>query len=153
MTNICALPHIRLCNRSRLNFLIYGENFIFLSVFFPGVEQALSSYQLPICIFWGYRSSPGIQCGINFSSWLLRKSLLWPVLRIRIFLSLLDPDPDPLVRGSGSGSFYHQVKIIRKTLIPTVLWLLFEFFSLKSVVNVPSKSNKQKNFFLCQWRK
>jgi hypothetical protein len=35
-----------------------------------------------------------------------------------MFLSL--PDPDPLVRGRyGSGSFYHQAKIIRKTLIPT----------------------------------
>jgi hypothetical protein len=41
----------------------------------------------------------------------------------------------------GSGSFYHQVKIIRKTLIPAVLWLL-----LKNYVNVPSKSNKL-NFF------
>ncbi len=28
---------------------------------------------------------------------------------------------------SGSGSFYHQAKIVRKTLIPTVLWLLFDF--------------------------
>ncbi len=30
--------------------------------------------------------------------------------------------------GSGSGSFYHQAKIVRKTLIPTVLRLLFYFF-------------------------
>jgi hypothetical protein len=45
------------------------------------------------------------------------------VLRIRIrqFLGLLDPDP--LVRGTdpGSGSFYHQAKIVNKTLILTVL--------------------------------
>jgi hypothetical protein len=27
-------------------------------------------------------------------------------------------DPEPLVRGSGSGSFCHQAKIVRKTLIP-----------------------------------
>jgi serine/threonine protein kinase len=55
--------------------------------------------------------------------------VFFPVLRIRIrihvFLGLLDPDPD-LVRGmdpdgSGSGSFYHQAKIVRKTLISTVL--------------------------------
>ncbi len=26
--------------------------------------------------------------------------------------------------GSGSGSFYHQAKLVKKTLIPTVLWLL-----------------------------
>jgi hypothetical protein len=66
--------------------------------------------------------------------------------------------PDRL---SGSGlSFYHQVKIVRKTLIPTALRLLFDFLSLKTYVNVPSKSNKQKNFELVfcwrlegQWRK
>jgi hypothetical protein len=51
-----------------------------------------------------------------------------PVLRIRIreihmFLGLPvpDPHPDPLVRDIGSGSFYRQAKIVRKTLIPTVL--------------------------------
>jgi hypothetical protein len=33
--------------------------------------------------------------------------------------------------GSGSGSFNHQAKKIRKTLIPTALPLLFEFLSLK----------------------
>ncbi len=69
------------------------------------------------------------------------------------------PDPDPQVYGppgsgsisqrygSGSGSFYHQAKIVWKTLIPTVLWLLLDFLSLKNYVNVPSKSNKQRNFF------
>jgi hypothetical protein len=68
-----------------------------------------------------------------------------------MFLGLLDPDPDPLVRGmdpGGSGSFYHQANILRKTLIPTVLGLLFDFLSLKNYVNVPSKSNNWKNFFL-----
>jgi len=54
-----------------------------------------------------------------------------------------DPDPpDPHVfgppsgsisqrYGSGSGSFYHQAKIVRKTVDPTALWLLFDFLSLK----------------------
>jgi hypothetical protein len=44
-------------------------------------------------------------------------------IRIRIFLGLLDPDVDPFSQryGSGSGSFYHQAKLVRKTLIPTVL--------------------------------
>jgi hypothetical protein len=34
-----------------------------------------------------------------------------------------DPDPpDPHVFGPlGSGSFYHHAKIVRKTLIPTIL--------------------------------
>ncbi len=72
-----------------------------------------------------------------------------------------DPDPsDPYVlgppgsgsgsisqrHGSGSGSFYHKGKIVRQTLIPTVLLLLFYFLYLKNDLNVPSKSNKQKNF-------
>ncbi len=48
-------------------------------------------------------------------------------------------------------------KIARKTLIPTVLWLLLYFWSLKNDVNVPSKSNKQKSlkkirFLLVSWR-
>jgi hypothetical protein len=74
-----------------------------------------------------------------------------------------DPDPsDPNVfgppgsgsgsisqrNGSGSGSFYHHANIVRTTLIPTVLRLLFESLSLKNDVIVPSKSKKQKNFFL-----
>ncbi len=44
------------------------------------------------------------------------------------------------------GSFYRQAKIVRITLIPTVLWLLYDFLSSKNDVNVPSKSNKQKSF-------
>jgi hypothetical protein len=41
-----------------------------------------------------------------------------------VLLDLLDPDPDPLVRGPGSGSFYHQAKTAR-----TTLFLLFcDFF-------------------------
>ncbi len=74
-------------------------------------------------------------------------------------------DPDPYVfrsprsisvsqryeSGTGSGSFHHQEKIVRmerKTLIPTVLWLLYDFLSLKNYVNVPSKSNKHKTLCL-----
>ncbi len=60
------------------------------------------------------------------------------IRRISMFLGI--PNRDPLVRyyevrywsGSGSGSssrsFNHQAKIVRKTLIPTVLWVLYEFF-------------------------
>ncbi len=51
----------------------------------------------------------------------------------------------------GSGSFFHQAKIKRKTLIPSVCLLLFDFLFLKNDVNVPSKSIKQKNFFLNQF--
>jgi hypothetical protein len=51
------------------------------------------------------------------------------------------PDPDPRVfwppgfasgstsqrNGSGSGSFYHHAKIMRKILNPTILGLFFDF--------------------------
>jgi hypothetical protein len=64
--------------------------------------------------------------------------------------SVADPDPfdfGPPESGSisqryGSGSFNHQAKIVRKTLIPTVLWLLFDFLSLKYDVNVPGTLKK-----------
>jgi hypothetical protein len=62
-----------------------------------------------------------------------------------MFLALRDPNPDPLVRGMDPD---HQAKIVRKTLIPTVLLLLFDFLSLKNDVNVPSESNMKKNFLL-----
>jgi hypothetical protein len=64
------------------------------------------------------------------------------------------PDQDPHVfgppgsgsisqrYGSGSGSFYHQANIVRKTLIPTVLSLILDFLSFKNDVNIPLKSNK-----------
>ncbi len=48
--------------------------------------------------------------------------------------------------GSGSASFYHSAKIVRKILMSTVLWLLFDFLPLNNYVNIPSKSNRQKNF-------
>jgi hypothetical protein len=60
----------------------------------------------------------------------------------------MDPNPyvlGPPGSGSGCGSFYHQAKIVRKIVIPTVLWLLYDFLSLKNDVNVPSKTYKQKN--------
>ncbi len=77
------------------------------------------------------------------------------------------PDPDPRVfwppwsgstsqrygSDSGSGSFYHHAKIIRKTLNPTYSFVtLFDFFSLKikiMYINVPSKSNNNKQKKLC----
>ncbi len=56
-----------------------------------------------------------------------------------IFCSVGDPDPcvlEPPGSGSviqqfGSGSFDHQAKIVIKTLIPTVLWLLYDFLYLR----------------------
>jgi hypothetical protein len=44
--------------------------------------------------------------------------------------SVVDPDPNPLnpLFFGVSGSFYHQAKILGKTLIPTVLLLIFNFF-------------------------
>ncbi len=46
--------------------------------------------------------------------------------------------------GSVSGSFQPQAKIMRKTLIPTVWSLLYDFLNMKNDVNIASKSNMQK---------
>jgi hypothetical protein len=43
----------------------------------------------------------------------------------------------------GSWSFYHQT-LVRKTLIPTKLWLFYDFISLQNNVNVASKNKKQE---------
>ncbi len=67
-----------------------------------------------------------------------------------MFLGL--PDPDPLVRGMDPDPDPSIILLLssknsKKNLIPTVLRLLLDFLSLKNYLNVPSKSNKQKNFF------
>jgi hypothetical protein len=57
-------------------------------------------------------------------------------------------DPDPYVfraPGTGSRYFYHKAKIVTKILIPTVLWLLYDFLWMMYDVNVLSKSNKREN--------
>ncbi len=93
-----------------------------------------------------YASGPG-----------LGSKRFWAVFQIRIrihpihmFLGL--PDPDPLIRSMDPDPdpsiILLSSKIVRKTLISTVLWLFLDFLSLKNDVNVPSKSNKQKTFFL-----
>ncbi len=51
-------------------------------------------------------------------------------------------------RSGGSGSFDHQAKIVRKPMIPTVLWLLYDFLSLKNDVNVKVISTLKNNFFV-----
>jgi hypothetical protein len=70
------------------------------------------------------------------------------IRRIRMFLGLLDPDPK--VRGTDPDSSIIKLNS-KKNLNPTVLWLLYDFLSLKNYVDVASKSNKQKilgkNFF------
>jgi hypothetical protein len=51
--------------------------------------------------------------------------------------------------GFGTGTFHHQAKIVRKTFISNVLWLHYDFLSLKNDVNISSKSNKQKTRKIC----
>ncbi len=69
------------------------------------------------------------------------------IRRIRTYV-IGPPGSGPVSQryGSGSGSFYHQAKIVRKTSFCFVTSFLGYFLSLKKVDNVPSKSNKQKNF-------
>jgi hypothetical protein len=60
-----------------------------------------------------------------------------------MFLGL--PNPDPLVRGTDPDPSIIKARIVRKTLIPTVLRLHYDFLFSKNYVNAASKSNKQKN--------
>jgi hypothetical protein len=59
---------------------------------------------------------------------------------LRVFLGLLDPDP--LVRGMNPDPSFSKQKQCEKPR-----FLLFCDLSLKNYVNVPSKSNMQKNSF------
>ncbi len=78
-----------------------------------------------------------------------------PVFRIRIhgihmFLCLPDPDLDPLVKGMDpdpdlSIILLPSSKNSKKTLIPTVLWLLLDFLSSKNDINVPPKGKKEQD--------
>ncbi len=66
-----------------------------------------------------------------------------------MFLGLLDPDPDPLVRGLDPAPDPSNIKQKKQENLDSYYFVtLFDFLSLKSDVNVPSKSNNQKNFFL-----
>ncbi len=63
-------------------------------------------------------------------------------------------DPDPYVFEPPGSGFISPEPILlsssknrKKNLDPSVLWLLYDFLSLKNDVNVSSKSNKQKNLF------
>ncbi len=90
------------------------------------------------------------------------------IKRFIVLFSVADPNPDldppdPHVFGppgsgsgsisqrygsrSGSGSFYHQAKKVRKTLIPTSLWLLFDFLSLEMMFIYLQKVISKKTFF------
>ncbi len=89
-----------------------------------------------------------------------------PIMGMRMLTRVADPNVfGPPGSGSvsqrnesGTGAFYHQAKIVRKTLVPTVLWFLYDFISLKNDVNVPSKSKVisrttfKKSFLLASWR-
>jgi hypothetical protein len=63
-------------------------------------------------------------------------------------LGLLDPDPDPLVRGTDPDPSIIKQENKIKTLIPTVLRFLYDFFSSGNNVNVPPKSKRQKKMLL-----
>ncbi len=72
----------------------------------------------------------------------------------RMFLSL--PNPDPLIRGTDPAldpvpspapapDPLSSSKNSKKTFFSPVVWLLYDFLSLKYDVNVALKSNEQKN--------
>jgi hypothetical protein len=49
--------------------------------------------------------------------------------RIHLFLGLPDPHPDPIVRDTDRIPLSSGKKIVIKTFIPIVLWLLYDFLS------------------------
>ncbi len=72
---------------------------------------------------------------------------------MRLLTSVADPDPnpdpdppDPHVFGS-PGSFYYQAKKVRKMLISTALWLLFDFLSFKMMYMYLQEVVSKKLFF------
>ena len=69
----------------------------------------------------------------------MTSSSIWTVFRIWTGPVFGPPGSGSLVRGMNPDP--------RKTLIPTVLWLLLDFLYLKNDINVPSKINKKKHFF------
>ncbi len=83
---------------------------------------------------------PGTWYLVPVPAWSFRRN--WK-LEVSVFVP-----PGSIRTQFGSGSFNHPYiikQIIRKTLNPSVLWLLSDFLSLRNDVNVPLKSNKQKN--------
>jgi len=118
-----------------LKILLYNFSNLRNDMKFWAKYNGCDSVQGKIWIFrsW-YRNKPVLRIGIR----------IW-IRRIHLFLGLPDPHPDPISQRYVSGAFY-QAKIVRKTLIPTVLWLLYDFLSLKNDVKVPSKSNEQRTF-------
>ncbi len=104
----------------------------------------------------------------NSSNYLALSSSFQQISRsnARSCISASVVDPDPTVLGaSGSGSFiillesgfgsrpesrsfHQQAKQVRKTLISTILWLIFDLLSIKTDVKGPSKSDKQKKLWI-----
>ncbi len=79
------------------------------------------------------------------------KTVLWIWIQIRMSLGLPDPsiicmDPDEDLDPYPDPSINKQKE--RKNWISTILWLLFDLFSVKTDENVPSKRNKEKTYFL-----
>ncbi len=62
-------------------------------------------------------------------------------------LGLLDPDPDLLVRGLDPDPYIIKQNSKKNLYSFCFVTFFFDFLSLKNDVNVPSKSNKQENFF------
>ncbi len=96
-------------------------------------------------------TAPSSATDHDLGAFLLMKPLERAVLRIRIririrlheirmFFDLSDQHPDPLVTRTDPARdrsiFHHKAKIVRKTSISIVLWLLFDLLSLQNDVNV-----------------
>jgi hypothetical protein len=115
------------------------------------VEASDASVDEEIAAFMNEDDTEFLTLLEGLNSW--EASLYLAVLRIRIRIHPQDPHvfgppgSGSISQrfGSGSGSFSPKARIVRKTLIFTVLLLPFDFLSLKNDVTVSSKSNMRKN--------
>ncbi len=115
-------------------------------------EDDRKVFLLHVYLFYGGRRRWDPWCASCWAAWLWTPccavwalSQSYAALSVRSLLQCVyrterehtcrvaDPDPQyPYVLGPpGSGSFFRQAKIVRKTLILTVLRLLYDFLSFK----------------------
>jgi hypothetical protein len=117
----------------------------------------------------GVQEGDSLQLQLSYRQPIQDKENLLTVLRIRIhrirmFLGLLKPDPEPLINVTDSDPLVRVMdpdldpsiikqKIVRKTLIPIVLWLFYDFLSLIMYLQkVINRKTLKIVFLLASWR-
>ncbi len=126
------------------------ENLMFFVIFWKNIVSSMKG-KLVINPFWdaafghdnicAILNVPGQFVSDTICPWILseyRNVCFYVTTQLQCFRSGSESKSGSVGSGSisqrfgfGSGSFYHQAKIIRKTWIPTALWLLLTFYLSK----------------------